>query len=201
MELINLINELLVKAIALAWDALVHLDVADLQPARLDSLINGSTAAVQVRSVLEMVSIVACVVLGAVLATAVSRKRALKSAKPTEAPVAAESSVPPAGALRDRWAAIMAHMDSAQENDWRTAVMEGDKLVDSALQSAGFPGDTFGDRLTNIAPGSLVSLDGLWWAHRIRNRVAHEMDYFLRYTEARQAVSYFQATLEELQQI
>ena len=46
-----------------------------------------------------------------------------------------------------------------------------------------------------------ISLDGVWWAHKVRNRLAHEMDYFLRYTEARQAVGYFEAALAELQLI
>jgi hypothetical protein len=71
--------------------------------------------------------------------------------------------------------------------------------VDDALSRAGFPGESFGDRLTNIQPGTLLALDGLWWAHRIRNRLAHEMDYFLRYTEARQAVAYYEQALAELQ--
>lgn len=103
------------------------------------------------------------------------------------------------GALRERWNEVVSHLDSAQEAQWKMAVMEADKLVDDAMARTGFAGETFGDRLTNIEPGMLVSLDGLWWAHKIRNRIAHEMDYFLRYTDARQAIGYYQQALEELQ--
>ncbi len=106
-----------------------------------------------------------------------------------------------AGALRQRWDTVVAHLNSTKEYEWKVAVMEADKLVDDALANAGFPGATFGDRLSNIQPGTLVSLDGIWWAHKIRNRLAHEVDYFLRYTEAKQAVGYFEAALSELQLI
>jgi hypothetical protein len=107
----------------------------------------------------------------------------------------------PMGQLRERWNGILTHLDSPRENDWKVAVIEADKLMDDALARAGFAGDTFGDRLMNIQAGTLVSLDGVWWAHKVRNRLAHEPDYFLRYTEARQAIGYFEAALSELAMI
>lgn len=118
-----------------------------------------------------------------------------------DALTAAVTHATPVGALHERWNEIMGHLDSARESDWKIAVMEADKLVDDALAKAGFPGDTFGDRLTNIQPGALRALDGVWWAHKIRNRLAHELDYFLRYTEARQAIGYYGQALDELQLI
>ena len=124
-----------------------------------------------------------------------------KAALMVPAGPAGESAVPTEaiGPLRERWNEVLGHLDAAQEAQWKVAVMEADKLVDDAMARTGFAGETFGDRLTNIEPGMLVSLGGLWWAHKIRNRVAHEMDYFLRYTDARQAIGYYQQALEELQ--
>lgn len=125
-------------------------------------------------------------------------------AQSAPAPVASEPAVfvaPGAGPLRGRWNDVLVHLDSPRENDWKVAVIEADKLVDDALARTGFAGDTFGDRLMNIQPGTLVSLDGIWWAHKVRNRLAHEPDYFLRYTEARQAIGYFEAALTELAMI
>lgn len=141
-----------------------------------------------------------------VLVVAVLRKRALasagtaipESAAAAPGPVTGESAARPLGV---RWNEVTSHLDSPREADWKVALMEADKLVDDALAKAGFPGDTFGDRLTNIRPGMLVSLDGVWWAHKVRNRLAHEMDYFLRYTEARQAIGYYEQALRELQLI
>lgn len=162
-------------------------------------------AAADIKAILSQVSLVVCAVFALVLIVAVLKKRAIGEAAPVqeEAPAAAEpvTVAPVTGALTGRWNEVVGHLDSARETDWKLAVIEADKLVDTALGRAGFSGDTFGDRLSNIQPGSLLSLDGLWWAHKVRNRLAHEMDYFLRYTEARQAIAYYGAALSELRLI
>ena len=97
-----------------------------------------------------------------------------------------------------RWASVQSKLDSPREQDWKLAILEADAVVDEALKHTSVGGSTFSDRLSQVPPGSLSSLDGLWWAHKIRNRIAHEVDYFLRYTEARQAISYYEASLREL---
>jgi len=154
--------------------------------------------------VLSQVSLTVCVILAAVILYVAIQRRALKDRQMPAAEEAAPHGAPaavPGGVLRGRWDAILHSLDSTRETDWKIAVIEADKLVDDALARAGFPGETFGDRLSNIGPGTLVSLDGVWWAHKVRNRLAHDVDYFLRYTEARQAVGYFEAALNELQLI
>jgi hypothetical protein len=149
-------------------------------------------------TLLPEISLVLCAALAAFIAFVMVQRRALKTPEvPTSA--GASGNVASTGALRGRWDAIAHHLDSPREADWKVAVIEADKLVDDALAKAGFPGETFGDRLSNIQPGTLLSLDGVWWAHKVRNRLAHETDYFLRYTEAKQAVGYFEAALAELQ--
>jgi len=201
MDLINHIDTIIVRVIEFAYNSFGQVGLQNLMPARLDQLIGQSGVASDTRAVLQNIALILCLIFAAILGITMTRKRALTQLQPTptgELVTEPASSLPTTGILRERWNDIMTHLDSPRENDWKQAVVEADKLVDSFLQQAGFPGETFGDRLTNIEPGSLLSLDGLWWAHRIRNRVAHELDYFLRYTEARQAVSYFQAALEEL---
>jgi hypothetical protein len=162
---------------------------------------NGQIADLKV--LLSQVAIVFCVVFALFILFVKMQKRALKSASapvvaaPAAEPIAVETS----GVLRDRWDALLKNMESTHEAQWKMAVIEADKLVDDALSKSGYSGDTFGDRLSNIQPGTLLSLDGIWWAHKIRNRLAHEVDYFLRYTEARQALGYFEAALAELKLI
>jgi hypothetical protein len=203
MELLNNLNTLVIDAILTLYHSVQVPSIDTLMPAQIDRVIDQSHVASSVRSLLQLVGIVLTIVFGVLLALAIAKKRALKNPAGTLAGAERRedliTATPAPGALRERWNEILGHLESPRENDWKQAVVEADKLVDSALQQAGFPGDSFGDRLTNIQPGTLLSLDGIWWAHRIRNRIAHELDYFLRYTEARQAVSYFQAALEELQ--
>lgn len=161
-----------------------------------------STASLSdVQVLLMQISLAFCTFMLGIMFFTMLKIRALKPAPTVAAaePVAEAAPVASAGgALRKQWERIAAHLDSPRETDWKVAVMEADKLADDALQRAGFAGATFGDRLAAIQPGTLRSLDGLWWAHKIRNRLAHEVDYFLRYTEAKQAVGYIEATLAEL---
>lgn len=110
--------------------------------------------------------------------------------------------LPPSGTtsgLDARWAEIERHINSTREAEWKFAVIEADKLTDDLLKGAGFQGETMGDRLMNIQPGQLTTLQSLWEAHKIRNRLVHDANYFLRYTEAKRAVSLYEKTLKELQ--
>jgi hypothetical protein len=177
------------------------LNLVEAAPAKI-SAVTDSEAFLRGVSLAQLVSAVFSAAFAMVLGYAVLKKRGLTAvAAAVPAASAGPAAVPAtaAGPLRARWSEVVAHLDSPREADWKVALLEADKLVDDALARAGFPGDTFGDRLTNIRPGTLVSLDGVWWAHRIRNRLAHETDYFLRYTEARQAVGYYEQALTELQ--
>src|SRR3989344_9637436 len=111
----------------------------------------------------------------------------LKALVPPEAPKESP--------LSSRWEEIQRHLNSVKEAEWKFAVIEADSLVDSILKAGGYPGDTMGDRLKNMDKSQLVTLDGLWEAHKIRNRLAHDTDYFLRYGEAKRAIQLYEKTL------
>lgn len=108
---------------------------------------------------------------------------------------------PATSSLDASWDEIEKHINSTYEAEWKFAVIEADKMIDELLKNAGFTGDTMGDRLMNIQPGQLTTLESLWEAHKIRNRLVHNTNYFLRYTEAKRAVSLYEKTLRELQAI
>lgn len=113
-----------------------------------------------------------------------------------------KTSVPPKTAqstpLGSRWEEIQKHLNSVKEAEWKFAVIEADSLVDSILKTNGYPGDTMGERLKNIEKTQLVSIDDLWEAHKIRNRLAHDPGYFLRYGEAKRAIQLYEKVLKEL---
>lgn len=186
---------------ALYKDVFVTIDTS--LTARLFDFVQTNNQVADIKVLLSQVSLVLCAVFALFIVFVMTQKRMLKAQQ--EAPAAAlvveGAAEQPTGILRDRWNGLLKHLDSTHEAQWKIAVIEADKLVDDALAKAGYSGDTFGDRLSNIRPGILLSLDGIWWAHKVRNRLAHEVDYFLRYTEARQAVGYFEAALSELQLI
>lgn len=102
------------------------------------------------------------------------------------------------GALGARWKEILNHMESVNDGEWKFAVIEADKLVDDVLKSAGYQGETMGERLMSIDKTQLVTLDTLWDAHKVRNRLVHDTNYFLRYAEAKRAIHLYEETLKEL---
>lgn len=152
---------------------------------------------------LKSISLYVSLFLGALFVWFMFKLRALHT--PADNPGIIEELNAPApakgGAYRARWEEILRHMDSAKEAEWKFAVIEADKLFESVLQKAGFPGQSLGEKLINIQPGQLQHLDGIWYAHKIRNRLAHDVDYFLRYSEAKQAIDYYDAALQELEAI
>jgi hypothetical protein len=98
-----------------------------------------------------------------------------------------------------RWEEIKRHVSSANPAEWKFAVLEADKLVDFVLDRAGFPGETMGEKLMAIDQSQIATIQGLWQAHKLRNQIAHDMNYFIRDVDARKAVEQFEATLMELQ--
>jgi transposase len=77
------------------------------------------------------------------------------------------------------------------------AVLNADKLVDLALRQCGVRGETMGERLKNDA-SKFSDINGLWTAHKLRNRIAHESDVVVNYDEARHALGYFKKALKDL---
>lgn len=102
------------------------------------------------------------------------------------------------GASNARWAEVLKHINSNREAEWKFAVIEADKLIDETLKTAGFHGESLGERLMAIESGQLATLDGLWSAHKTRNKIAHDPNYFMRYAEAKKAVELYEKTLKEL---
>jgi hypothetical protein len=80
---------------------------------------------------------------------------------------------------------------------YHMSVLNADKLVDQAMREKGTKGDTMGDRLRSAA--TLFSdRNGLWLAHKLRNRIAHESNVTVTYVEAKSALGCFRKALKDL---
>lgn len=82
-------------------------------------------------------------------------------------------------------------------SSYHLAILNADILVDQALRESGIDGETMGERLKNCT-AKFSDLNGLWSAHKLRNRIAHESDVNVTYDEARFAMSNFKKALKEL---
>ena len=149
---------------------------------------------------LKMVAYISTPILIGLIAWVISEFHKLRREMATITPAGPEISPIPSsgGALQARWDEISNHLASTSEAEWKFAVIEADKLLDDALRSAGYPGETMGERLMSIERSQLRTLDGLWDAHKTRNRLVHDANYFLRYTEAKRVVLVYEETLKEL---
>ena len=77
------------------------------------------------------------------------------------------------------------------------AVIDADKLLDTALKKRNFKGKTMGERLVS-AQRSLSDNDAVWYAHKLRNRLVHEPDVKLKKSEAQTALAGFKKGLTDL---
>jgi hypothetical protein len=79
----------------------------------------------------------------------------------------------------------------------KLAIMEADTLLDSGLKSMMMPGETLGERL-KVACYKFPKLKNVWWAHKLRNSLAHEASFQISQGEARRALDEFEKALKTL---
>ena len=79
----------------------------------------------------------------------------------------------------------------------KLAIMEADTLLDSGLKSMMMPGETLGERL-KVACYKYPSLRNVWWAHKLRNSMAHEVSFQISSREAARAIDEFERALKTL---
>lgn len=97
--------------------------------------------------------------------------------------------------MAEKWAEIEELMQNKSESSWRLAVIEADKLLDSALKRAFMRGDTMGERL-RFAAHKHPKMQKAWEAHILRNDLVHESDRHLSRGEAERAVAIFKEGLK-----
>lgn len=96
-----------------------------------------------------------------------------------------------------RWLKIENGLHKGDQRSYVIAVMEADKLLDRALRELDIPGQTMGERMKKIDQ-KFSEANHVWYAHKIRNQLAHEQDYEINYNTASRALSAFRQALKDL---
>lgn len=99
--------------------------------------------------------------------------------------------------FRSRWLSIETKLKRDDENSYIVCVMEADKLLDQALREKGLAGKTMAERMKQCQ-GKWTNGNGVWAAHKLRNRLAHESDVRLDYDRSRQALVAFKQGLKDV---
>ena len=97
---------------------------------------------------------------------------------------------------RSKWLNITSSV-TQEEASRHLAIINADKLLDQALKDRGIKGETMGERLKN-AKDKLSHRDAIWFAHKLRNRIAHESDVKVSAQDAKRALAGFKSALKDL---
>jgi hypothetical protein len=84
-----------------------------------------------------------------------------------------------------------------EKSTWPLAVINADKLLDEALKRRRFKGKTMGERMVS-AQREFSDNDGVWYAHKLRNRLVHEADVSLKDSDVKKALIGIRQALKDL---
>lgn len=85
----------------------------------------------------------------------------------------------------------------SKSDTWALAIIQADSLLDRALKKKHFKGKTMGERLVS-AQRSLTNNDGVWYGHKLRNQLVHQIDMDLREKDVKRALLSFCEALRDL---
>ncbi|MBC7981773.1 hypothetical protein H7X65_01705 [Candidatus Parcubacteria bacterium] len=103
------------------------------------------------------------------------------------------------GIINPRWQLIGKYYNSANQADWKLAILEADIMLYEVLNKSGFQGFSIGEMLKFTDKSKLATLDLAWRAHKIRNEIAHQgLDYVLTRSKVEEAIGDYEQVFEEL---
>jgi hypothetical protein len=92
--------------------------------------------------------------------------------------------------LQREWGVVMQHSDAHRK------ILDADKVLDHALGALGFQG-SMADKL-RVAGPRFSRVQTVWEAHKLRNRIAHEVGVQLSVQEVNSAMHAFERALKDL---
>lgn len=86
-----------------------------------------------------------------------------------------ELATPDTNGMRNpRWETVEKYYNSANQSDWRTAIIEADIMLYDLLDTMSVEGISIGEKLKNMNRAQMATLDFAWRSHKIRNELAHQ---------------------------
>jgi hypothetical protein len=107
--------------------------------------------------------------------------------------IVSRSRKPLSAAEKERYSRVW---EKILKSDPRHAIMEADKLLYELMEKKGYRG-SLGDKLKKAGP-SFTDIDGVWKAHKLRNRLAHELGMELNEGQYRMALGQFKKAYRDL---
>lgn len=95
------------------------------------------------------------------------------------------------------WLSIENQINKNNDASYQFAILSADKLLDQALRETGVRGDTMGERLKK-SNSLLQDINGVWAAHKLRNRIAHEVNAPINKPVAKRMLTIYKNALKDL---
>jgi hypothetical protein len=97
--------------------------------------------------------------------------------------------------FQEKWRIMQKQLTDKQQ--WPQALIDADKLLDDALKRRRFPGKSMGERLTK-AQRVLTDNEGVWYGHKLRQKLEAEPGIKLKEKEIKQALIGIRQALKDL---
>ncbi|HUB93671.1 MAG TPA: hypothetical protein VMB52_04160 [Verrucomicrobiae bacterium] len=94
-----------------------------------------------------------------------------------------------------RWHTLQGQLKD--KTTWPLAIIDADKLLDDVLKRSRYKGKSMGERLVS-AQRDLTDNDGVWFGHKLRNRLVHESDVKLTEKVVKEALIGIRGALKDL---
>ena len=88
-------------------------------------------------------------------------------------------------------------LNRENELSFNAAVIEADKLLEKALLEMVLHGKTMGERM-KAASNRFTQNNSVWYAHKMRNMIAHERNFKVDYNKAAHALKAYRQALKDL---
>jgi len=89
--------------------------------------------------------------------------------------------------VKNKWLDITA-MQSSGPAGVKNGLIEADKLLDYVMIQKGYTGNSMGDRLKS-GGSAFGDLNSIWDAHKLRNRMAHDISHDMVPAEFKKAIA------------
>ncbi len=100
-----------------------------------------------------------------------------------------------------KWSEIEKKILLGDEASLKMALIEADNFFDEILKMMNLPGTSMGERLKMLDVSKLQSINLVWEAHKIRNRIVHQTHDRVTPDEIRKALDNYKRALSELQAV
>jgi hypothetical protein len=101
--------------------------------------------------------------------------------------------------ITKQWQGVLKRLDSGLESEYKLAVIEADRMLDSALKKMGYLGANLEERLAKLTSITLPNIEDVYQAHQARNNILHDPDYKLELAEAKKIINVYDEAFRSLQ--